>query len=170
MKKSFLVLLIGTLLWQCAAFGEAVNPMQGTFEKKAVYVASDVSVSFAEHAMNTDGSKIIIHDDELVMADIANIAAHREHYRVRPPRYLVETLDDAARQAMFDRWVLEDEQFKLPFDTRVRVQNGEYGWDEFFEFFMVGDQAYEIDIDYGVNDDSPWKVMYIYELTRLKEK
>lgn len=144
--------------------------MLGTFEKKTVYVAPQVSVSFAEHAKNMDGSKVIVHEDELVKADIADIAAHREHYRVRPPLYTVETLDGAARQAMFDRWMIEDEQFKLPFDTRVRVQNGEYGWTELFEFFMVGEQAYEIDIDYGTNDDSPWKVMFVYELTRLEEK
>lgn len=41
--------------------------------------------------------------------------------RVRPPVYLVEPLTEESWQAMFERWIMVGEGFRLPYDARVRV-------------------------------------------------
>ena len=45
---------------------------------------------------------------------------------------------------MFDRWIIERESFKLPYDTRIRIRSGTYGWDELLEFYLLGDDVYQI--------------------------
>ena len=172
MRKMLWGLVLLLLASSSAVFAEAdapVHPVLGVYEKRTVYVDSNVSVTFAQHAENMDGGRMILGEDDLVVADKLDIVNHREHYRVTPPRYLVETLTETSRQALLDRWLIDDERFKLPYDTRIRIQNGTYGWDELFEFWLVGDQVYEIDIDYGTGADSPWRIMYIYELTRISD-
>jgi len=67
-----LALLLLASQWAAGAAwaeGDAqISRLLGYYEKKTVYVAPEVSVSFAHHAKQLDGCEVLIGEDELCWA------------------------------------------------------------------------------------------------------
>lgn len=140
------------------------NPFCGVYELRLVY-ASESSKEYAESAIGLEGEQVIITDAlcEVPYVDGIDMVCYE------PPIYMLWKLDDAALEAMFDGWALEDDGFRRDYDMRmIPSGRGDRGGTQ-AQFFKTGDTVWRMDVQLHDSQKYTATVHALYEMIPLAE-